>query len=195
MLFLCEHLRGHIVGFNELMGNSLERFHVVSHEPPHGFGPYPLQLAFAERRRSIEHIGPDAFPTRVWRIAREDNWATATIAAGLMAVWREIAGPFASANVAAAFEEGRPVIYLTPRHRSVRAIGWESPAFLELLGLFVASPDVFARVQTAHCGFDFFWQVLASLSITGTAARQIEIAIEATGRLEKWQLESQHYQS
>jgi len=55
MLFLCEHLRGHVVGFNERMGNSLERFHVVSHEPPHGFGPtrFNSRLPGAVGRSSI----------------------------------------------------------------------------------------------------------------------------------------------
>jgi hypothetical protein len=174
VLFLCTQLNGHVVGFNEKCGNSLDDLHFVSHLPPLGFGPYPVQMAFASQRHSpVAHIGGDDYPTHVWRFALGSDTATAEAATALMDAWCRIAGAFASANIAAISENGRTVLYVTPRDRRLRAVGWKAPAFLELLGLFIASADEFAQVRNGEVGFDHIWAALSSLRIPDAAAAQI----------------------
>jgi hypothetical protein len=168
MLLLCEELSGHVVCFNEVVGNSLDHLHLVSHCPPSGHGPYaPQQLAARlGLNTGVAHLGPhNGYPTDVWRISSPNPAALAGAAIALLAQWQQIGGPSASANCAATMENGLPALYIFPRSKLLSAWGWATkPAILEMLGVFIAtSPWAVERVRRGHWGHSHFLQVLSSL--------------------------------
>ncbi len=169
MLNLCSQLSGHIVGFNSLAGNSLDHFHLVSHRPISGLGPYAVQQSAAllspSERRSIAQIGArQGYPIELWRIGIPDPSAAAAAAASMVQRWLTIGGATATANCTAICEDGYPSLYVFPRCRLLRAQGWRSPAFMELSGVFIASePREMVRIRSGQFDHAYFSRVLASL--------------------------------
>jgi hypothetical protein len=170
MLLLCLRLDGHVVGFNERAGNSLDHLHLVSHLPVDGLGLYGAQQCAAHLSRrakcAVAQVGTQhGYPVDFWRIALPDAGAAATAAASLMAAWKSVGGPFASANCAAAMENGSPALYIFPRSTLLSARGWRStPAFMEMLGVFIASdPGEMASVRSGELDHRHFSAVLSSL--------------------------------
>jgi len=170
MLLLCSRLDGHIVGFNEHAGNSLDHMHLVSHLPVDGLGLYGAQQCAARlshrAKCAVAQVGTrHGYPVDFWRIGLADAANAATAAARLMAAWRSVGGPFASANCAAAMENGSPALYIFPRSTLLRARGWRStPAFMEMLGVFIASdPGEMASVRSGELDHRHFSAVLSSL--------------------------------
>jgi len=168
MLFVCQELGNHVVGFNETCGNSIDHLHIVSHRPPDGIGPYPVQQVAASlgADQGILRIGLDCeYPMEVFRFCLPDLRATSNAAAALMAKWRQQGGSFASANAAAVIENGSAALYVIPRNKILKPWGWQSnPAFLEMCGVFIASRAYeVARVRRGLWGYEHFFRVLASL--------------------------------
>jgi hypothetical protein len=171
MLQLCSCLGDHVVGFNELAGNSLDHLHLVSHQPVHGLGPYGVQQSAARLSRrmrwSVAQVGiAQGYPIELWRVGLSDIGAAAAAGAALIAKWRASGGPSASANSAAVMEDGHPVLYVFPRCGLLRAHGWlSSPAFMELMGVFIASnPAEMMSVRDGRLDHRHFSRILLSLS-------------------------------
>src|SRR5215470_4934355 len=104
MLRLCSEIPGHVIGFNEVVGNSLDHLHLVSHRPPAGHGPYAAQqiAEHLDAQSGAIHIGPEnGYPTDLWRLSSSDLGALARAALGVIAEWQEIGGSTASVNCAA----------------------------------------------------------------------------------------------
>jgi hypothetical protein len=170
MLALCPLLGEHVVGFNELAGNSLDHLHLVSHRPARGLGLYAVQQCAARlsaaERRSVAMLGNrHGYPIELWRVGLADPVAAAKAGASLVAGWRAAGGPEATANCTCALEDGRPVLYLFPRCRLLRPQGWRSsPAFMELSGVFIAADrDEMAHVRSGHFDHAHFTRILSSL--------------------------------
>jgi len=173
MLFICQSIVGDIVGFNARVGNSLSWLHLVSHTVPGGIGPYALQQIGTKlgsvARLSAAHIGRNnGYPLDAWRFGFSDVAASADAAVELLARWL-LLNPNNSANVAAVMEDGVPVLYVIPRNRLLRPLGWpEMPAVAEVLGGWVASrEEVVNRVRTGEWDYNHFWRALASLRPPG----------------------------
>jgi len=174
MLRLCQALNGDIVGFNALAGNSMKRLHAVSHRPPPGLGPYPLQRAAAElgaaALRGRAHLGPETgYPLDAFRFGYRDPGESAVLAAELVEKWQRIGGPFATASVAAVLEDGGPALYVVPRNRLLFPFGWPGmAAVMEVMGVGVSSrPDLIGRVRGGEWGHADFGRLLASLRPAG----------------------------
>jgi hypothetical protein len=170
MLRLCSHLGDHVVGFNELAGNSLDHLHLVSHQPVNGLGPYGVQQSAARLSRrmrwAVSQVGlAQGYPIELWRVGLSDIAAAAAAGAALIARWTAGGGPSASANSAAVIEDGHPVLYIFPRCGLLRARGWlSSPAFMEMMGVFIASnSDEMMRVRDGHLDHQHFSGILTSL--------------------------------
>jgi hypothetical protein len=170
MLTLCPLLGNHVVGFNELAGNSLDHLHLVSHRPARGLGLYAVQQCAAglsaAKRRSVAVLGNQhGYPIELWRVGLADPAAAAKAGASLVAGWRAAGGPEATANCTCVLEDGRPVLYLFPRCRLLRPQGWRSsPAFMELSGVFIAADrDEMAQVRSGHFDHAHFSRILSSL--------------------------------
>lgn len=170
MLSLCKALGGHVVGFNERAGNSLDHLHLVSHLPVDGLGLYGAQQCATrldqQAKSSVTHFGhKDGYPVDFWRIGHRDSDDAVTAAVSLMDAWRSDGGPFASANCAAVLENGSAVLYIFPRSLLLRPRGWHSnPAFMEMLGVFIASDSAdMAKVRDGVFDHRHFSAVLSSL--------------------------------
>jgi hypothetical protein len=170
MLQLCSRLGDHVVGFNELAGNSLDHLHLVSHQPVNGLGPYGVQQSAARLSRrmrwAVAQVGiAQGYPIELWRVGLSDIGAAAAAGAALIERWTSGGGPSASANSAAVIEDGHPVLYIFPRCGLLRARGWLSPpAVMEMMGVFIASnPDEMMRVRDGRFDHHHFSAILSSL--------------------------------
>jgi len=170
MLQLCSRLGDHVVGFNELAGNSLDHLHFVSHQPVNGLGLYAVQQCAARlsrrERLDVARVGaPQLYPIELWRIGISDPRKAAAAASALVAEWKAVGGPSASANCAAVMEDGHPVLYAFPRSTLLRAWGWRSsPAVMEMMGVFIASdPAEMTRVRDGLFDHSHFSRILSSL--------------------------------
>ena len=170
MLQLCSRLGDHVVGFNELAGNSLDHLHLVSHQPVNGLGPYGVQQSAARLSRrmrwAVAQVGiAQGYPIELWRVGLSDIGAAAAAGAALIARWTAGGGPSASANSAAGIEDGHPVLYIFPRCGLLRARGWlSSPAVMEMMGIFIASnEDEMMRVRDGRLDHQHFSGILSSL--------------------------------
>lgn len=170
MLTLCPLLGDHVVGFNELAGNSLDHLHLVSHRPARGLGLYAVQQCAARfsaaERKAVAVLGNQhGYPIELWRVGLADPSAAAKAGASLVAEWRAAGGPEATANCTCVLEDGHPVLYLFPRCRLLRPQGWRSsPAFMELSGVFIATDrDEMAQVRSGHFDHAHFSRILSSL--------------------------------
>jgi hypothetical protein len=168
MLRLCTEIPGHVIGFNEVAGNSLDHLHLVSHRPPGGHAPYAAQQ-IAEHlgaQSGAIHIGPeDGYPTDLWRLSSPNLEVLARAALDSIAGWQALGGSTASVNCAAIVEHNLPTLYVFPRSLLLTPWGWlAKPAILEMLGVFIASaPTPIGRVRRGLWGHDHFFQVLSSL--------------------------------
>jgi hypothetical protein len=182
MLRLCSEIPGHVIGFNEVVGNSLDHLHLVSHRPPAGHGPYAAQQ-IAEHlaaQSGAVYIGPDSgYPTDLWRLRSLDLEELARTALELIAEWQERGGTTASVNCAAVFENGVPTLYIFPRSLLLTPWGWPTkPAILEMLGVFVASTSApLERVRRGLWGHNHFCQVLSSLRPRYAACVSLSIGL------------------
>ena len=168
MLRICEDLPGHVVGFNEVVGHSLDHLHLVSHRPPCGHGLYaPQQLAcHLGLKAGISHLGPhNGYPTDVWRICGANRGEIADEALRLLAGWQEQVGPSISANCASVIEDGLLTLYVFVRNPLLTPWGWSGkPAILEMMGVFIASDaGAIERVRQGNWGHKHFSRVLSSL--------------------------------
>lgn len=168
MLRLCSEIPGHVIGFNGVVGNSLDHLHLVSHRPPAGHAPYAAQqiAEHLHARSGVIHIGPgDGYPTDLWRLSSSDLEVLARAALDLIAEWQELGGSIASVNCAAVLENDLPTLYIFPRSLLLTPWGWPAkPAILEMLGVFIASTSApLGCVRRGLWGHNHFFQVLSSL--------------------------------
>lgn len=168
MLRLCTEIPDHVIGFNDIVGNSLDHLHLVSHRPPIGHARYAAQQ-IAEKlgaRSGAIHIGPEnGYPTDLWRLSYPDCETLARAALDVIGEWQKIGGPSSTANCCAIMEHEQPTLYIFPRSPLLAPWGWPAkPAILEMLGVFIAStPEPMECVQRGLWGYDHFFQVLSSL--------------------------------
>jgi hypothetical protein len=167
---ISEELERTVVGFNETVGNSLSKLHMVSHRQVDGLGPYPVQVAASRIDLSsaavVTHLGPhNGYYTDVWRVCTDNAEVTAEVAAAVAADWSRVGGDHATANVGAFIEQGRVALYVVPRHRLLTAVGWHSNvAFLEMLGVFIAGQRAdFLRVKRGQWDHHHIGRVLSSV--------------------------------
>jgi len=170
MLTICGAMQDHVVGFNETAGNSLDHLHLVSHRPPEGHGAYPAQRVVSDLMQGKLtpqlRFGPeDGYPTIGWRLAFENRQEAIQRALSLITEWQAIGGSPATVNCAAIMESEIPTLYVFPRSKLLKPWGWlSSPAFLEMLGIFVVSrPADMKRIRMGLWRYEHFSSVLASL--------------------------------